>query len=233
MDWLDVPWCTKVPQSPHCSNRGGFKINCIGLHYTAGGSPQGTLKWFSMPQSDASAHFVVGRKGEIYQCVPLSQRAWHFGQASLEYEGFTVSDRPDRCAIGIEISNYGDLVKYDNKYYFQEIIDDVHKYDVDRYGQPVEADLEFFSSGVKIHGFWEPYTTETVDAVVKLCSLLVKEFSIPLHRIVGHEDVAMPIGRKVDPGPAWNWEMFVDLLCKDLGVGIPDDMWKLHKTVRL
>ena len=233
MEWITEPWCTKLDDPPvhNFSSRDGLRINCIGIHYTAGGSPKGSYKWFTYPEAKASAHFIVGRRGEIYQCVSMENRAWHFGNAELEYDGAIITDHPDRCAIGIEIANYGKLMKTDTGFYVNDTVDQYHRYDDRLYGDPIQADL-VFASGRTFSGFWEPYKEDTIDAVVKLCGYLVKEFSIPLKRIVGHEDVALPEGRKIDPGPAWDWKKFIERLSDGLGLTIPDDIWELHKTVR-
>lgn len=41
-----------------------------------------------------------------------------------------------------------------------------------------------------------------------LCIDLKKQHGFPAENIVGHSDVARPVGRKVDPGPLWDWEDF-------------------------
>lgn len=41
-----------------------------------------------------------------------------------------------------------------------------------------------------------------------LCIDLMKQHGFPAENIVGHSDVARPVGRKVDPGPLWDWEDF-------------------------
>jgi len=54
----------------------------------------------------------------------------------------------------------------------------------------------------------ENYTSEQIDTVVDLCIDLCHRYpAITLSRIVGHQDVAMPRGRKTDPGPHFPWEV--------------------------
>jgi N-acetyl-anhydromuramyl-L-alanine amidase AmpD len=71
-----------------------------------------------------------------------------------------------------------------------------------------------------------------VDSVARLTVDLVQTFDVPIQRIIGHEDVATPLGhRKFDPGPLWNWKKFIPDVCGRLGISVPNDVWKLHKTV--
>jgi hypothetical protein len=70
-------------------------IRLIVVHVTEG-TFASTVAWFRNPRARASAHFVVGRDGEITQMVPTRDVAWHSGNAwvnlhsiGVEDEGFT------------------------------------------------------------------------------------------------------------------------------------------------
>jgi N-acetyl-anhydromuramyl-L-alanine amidase AmpD len=51
------------------------------------------------------------------------------------------------------------------------------------------------------------------ERVVELLADMVKR--LPLTFIVGHEDVAIPAGRKKDPGMQFDWEKLRDLIDAD------------------
>jgi N-acetylmuramoyl-L-alanine amidase len=51
-----------------------------------------------------------------------------------------------------------------------------------------------------------PYTKEQYDSLITLCRKLIRKYAIPPERILGHSDVASPVGRKRDPGPHFDWE---------------------------
>lgn len=173
-------------QSPNRSSRRGVAINAIILHFTAGASLFTTVNWFQNPRAGVSAHYVVGRKGEIVQMVHEHEKAWHAGQASLQGD-----PRVNSMSIGIEIVNWGKLEKHDGVFYCWPG-GYTRKYDVPKYGKPFEA-----PDGT----YWAPYTEEQVEAVIELCREIVSRYpDITIDRLVGHEDVAP--GRKVDPGPA-------------------------------
>jgi len=94
--WVDSPNFGARPD--------GVKIDTIVLHHTAGSTLAGTVKWFTMPESQVSAHFTVGKDGSIVQMVSNFDRAWHAG-GSKDHKGRTnVND----YSIGIEIVNVGD-----------------------------------------------------------------------------------------------------------------------------
>ena len=44
--------------------------------HIAEGSLEGTLSWLTSPQSQASAHIVIGRNAEVYRLVGLDEAAW-------------------------------------------------------------------------------------------------------------------------------------------------------------
>jgi hypothetical protein len=57
------------------------------------GSLDGTDAWFRNGRSEVSAHFGVGRSGDVYQWVNTGSQAWHAVEANdysvgVEHEGF-------------------------------------------------------------------------------------------------------------------------------------------------
>jgi N-acetyl-anhydromuramyl-L-alanine amidase AmpD len=92
-------------ESPHQNQRPpGTVIDTIVLHHTAGPSLEGTVKWFTMPESQVSAHYTIGKDGKIVQHVSTYYRAWHAGK-SIDSEG---RSNVNNFSIGIEMVNIGD-----------------------------------------------------------------------------------------------------------------------------
>lgn len=87
-------------------NHGGRMVahKFIMLHHTASTSFNGTVSYFRSSAAKSSAHFVVGKKGEVAQLVPMSLQAWHAGLG--DYEGIPKNKGNAYC-IGIEIVNKG------------------------------------------------------------------------------------------------------------------------------
>lgn len=49
------------------------------------------------------------------------------------------------------------------------------------------------------NGLGEPWGDEIMESYVKLVAALIKEFKLPLSAVLGHKEVAVPRGRKIDP----------------------------------
>ena len=68
------------------------------------------------------------------------------------------------------------------------------------------ADVNTYSIGIEMVGFATgDYTAEQIDVLVGLATGLCLKYKIPVERIVGHENIAVPPGRKTDPGPYFPW----------------------------
>ena len=67
--------------SPKYSSRKGTKVDKIVLHYTVSRSTESALRTLTTPVSEggrvASAHYVIGRDGFIWQLVSELNKAWH------------------------------------------------------------------------------------------------------------------------------------------------------------
>ena len=57
------------------------------VHVAQSPDSPGTIAWFDNPRSHVSSHFVIGRDGLVYQCVPLDRMAW----AEMDYNNRGVS----------------------------------------------------------------------------------------------------------------------------------------------
>jgi LysM repeat protein len=90
--------------SPHFNNRRRTDdITAIVIHSTANSSLEGVINWFNNPQSQLSAHYTIGKDGQIVQHVQDIHRAWHAGRSIWKgREGC------NDYAIGIELVNLND-----------------------------------------------------------------------------------------------------------------------------
>lgn len=104
----------QVP-SKNKSDRGQSIPIAIVNHITAG-SLRSVDNWFTSKNNDqASAHFCIGRNGEIHQYVPIEKRAWHaglvkgaskFATADIVKRYATIN--PNAYTVGIEHEGYQD-----------------------------------------------------------------------------------------------------------------------------
>ncbi|MEB3223994.1 MAG: N-acetylmuramoyl-L-alanine amidase, partial [Candidatus Sericytochromatia bacterium] len=58
------------------------------------------VNWFQHPRSFVSAHYIIGKRGELVQCVPDERRAWHAGPSKLAGR-----EKVNDFSIGIELVN--------------------------------------------------------------------------------------------------------------------------------
>ena len=57
--------------------RNGTRIARIILHYTAGSTAQSAVNTFQNQASQVSAHYIIGRNGDIFQMMEDYEKAWH------------------------------------------------------------------------------------------------------------------------------------------------------------
>ena len=94
---------TGVHSSPNKDIR-IWKPQLIVIHAT-GGKLAGALSWMLNPDSKVSAHWLIGKNGELYQLVEEKDVAWHAGDSEFDrVKGL------NRLSIGIELENMNDGV---------------------------------------------------------------------------------------------------------------------------
>ena len=82
--------------------REGYRPEAIVIHIMEG-TLKGTDAWFSNDESGVSAHYGVGKNGEIHQYVGESDRAWHTGRiVSPTWRLLKTDVNPNWYTIGIE-----------------------------------------------------------------------------------------------------------------------------------
>lgn len=190
----------KFQYSPNHSERGNFRVEWVIIHYTAAGKASGSIDWLCNYQSAASAHFVIDRNGETTQLVELDKAAWHAGTSEAMYDGQNHRG-VNRFSIGIELANYGQIHRGSNAWWV-ELGDNVYKYS----GLEPEAALLISGRGLNVPGFWEPYTNEQYAALDELL-LKIKNAGYPV-KLLGHADISTPVGRKLDPGPLFDFSRY-------------------------
>lgn len=182
--------------SPYHSSRHGQPITAIIYHFTAGPKLEGTVEYFKKNSSQVSAHYVLGKDGRIVQMVPLDRASHHAGNSVLAGKKGVNS-----FSVGIEIVNWGALLKQgqpyrDSNQQQKRCLHPFCTYTGSKYtGQsPVLAQKQY----------WEPFTDAQYDALIRLTRHILSVAPSITH-ITGHEDVALPLGRKNDPGGAFDW----------------------------
>lgn len=165
----------------------------IVIHFTAGSSLASSVNVLTNADSGVSAHFVVGRNGDIVQMLPTNKIAWHAGES--HYEG---RSGLNQYSIGIELDNAGQLkARGDGTYesWFGEV-----------YGE--NEVLAAQHANQQSISYWHKYTDVQIARTLSICKALCSYYDIST--VVGHEEIAP--ARKVDPGPAFPLQKFKALV---------------------
>lgn len=85
--------------SPNFDSR---RPNLVVIHHTTDETAEEALQTLTSPERRVSAHYLVGRDGQIFQLVDESNRAWHAGQSWWNGQSDVNS-----ASIGIELDNTG------------------------------------------------------------------------------------------------------------------------------
>lgn len=78
------------------------KPNFVVIHHTAQNSCEQTLRTFTLPRTQVSAHYVICRDGTVFHMLNDYLRAWHAGLSSWGNDKDINSS-----SIGIELDNDG------------------------------------------------------------------------------------------------------------------------------
>ncbi len=82
--------------------RKGYKPEAVVIHIMDG-TLAGTDSWFANPASQVSAHYGIGRNGEVHQYVQENDSAWHAGRIDAPVWKFIRPNiNPNLYTIGIE-----------------------------------------------------------------------------------------------------------------------------------
>lgn len=188
----------------------------IVLHFTVG-HLQGDINSLSSPsRGHVSTAFVLGRDGTAYQLFSSYFWSYHLGKGAIGGNGTN-----SKYSIGIEISNYGPLVKRGDN------LETVYS---KREGHDVYCSLDDTDKYVKLdkpyrgHEYFATYTDEQYESLIVLLRYLTARYDIPrkfidedkryeatetnadFNGIQSHVNYRTD---KVDIGPAFDWDRVI------------------------
>ncbi len=170
---------------PTPNKSGSLKPELIIVHDTAGQLDHMTsVSWLCNPQAKASAHFVIGRKGEIIQLASCLVKTWHAGKSS--YKG---RQNVNDFAIGIEIANPGKLFRPQGSLTARAAFG--KEYSVKDYN------ISFAETKSHGAGWWVPYSEAQIKATLDLCMAIGDKYGIK--DVAAHFEISP--GRKIDVNP--------------------------------
>ncbi|WP_026998558.1 peptidoglycan recognition protein family protein [Eisenibacter elegans] len=139
----------------------------IVIHHTAGsGSAWNTKQWWDMHPAQVATDFIIDADGSILRVIPKGYWAWHLGVGRMDL---------DSRAIGIELCNYGFLVKAGNTYH-------------NDYGGIVPPERVYtLKEQWKGHWYFEKYTPQQLQSLYGLLKCLVEEYGINFDKNTFHD----------------------------------------------
>ncbi|MDR2539024.1 MAG: N-acetylmuramoyl-L-alanine amidase [Chlamydiales bacterium] len=192
-------------------NEGSPKM--LVMHFTACPTDE-ALQILTSKTSQVSAHFLIPPEGDpVYRLVPENMRAWHAGVAEWRGESDVNSN-----SIGLEIVNWG--------YTYGIISNEPSEPSLKKmWSQAIHAQRRAGNQNPSAKKIWHPFPPKQMDIVTCLSQDLIKKWSINSENVIGHADIAP--GRKVDPGPLFDWE---SLAKKGVGVWYDSNMDRVHSN---
>lgn len=192
-------WCPFAEIGPKMRTHGNFKNNYpeyVVIHFTAGRSLKGdkdSINCINYGIEQGYAYFCLSRIGTLYQTHSLGEYGWHAGKS--EFRGLKgMSQR----SIGIEINCAGRVTK-NNGYYktwFGEYLPEAEIRELKKAQDNSPA------------GFYHRYTIEQEKTLLDfLMWLKWNNTDFDFDNVVGHNEIAIPAGRKDDPGGSLSMSM--------------------------
>lgn len=143
----------------------------IVLHHTVSGvSVKGDIDWWKSTPERVGTPFIIARDGTIHQIFDEKYWIHHLGikQWMLQQWGSKVSnDRLNQLSIGIELDNWGGLVKKNGRWYSYTGVE-IPSCDVQEYPQGYRGFYAF-----------EKYSAAQLIALRELLGFLVEKYQIP------------------------------------------------------
>jgi N-acetylmuramoyl-L-alanine amidase len=167
-------------------------LETVVIHSTAGSNALAIVRYFTTPNTPASAHLLIARDGKIYQMVDFQTQSWHAGKSQL-----LGKTDINTLSVGIELENAGLLKQHDKRYYawFGKKI-------------PESQVVQLVNPQTGFHAYWQTYTEKQLDKLTEVCKLLL--FNYKIRRIVGHSEISLT--GNIDPGPAFPLPDFKKLI---------------------
>lgn len=186
----------------------------IVLHYTAGTTASGAWSSWKQRTDRVATAFIVDTNGWVFQTFNPSFWAWHLGLKGVDNE----SGKHDKRSIGLELVNFGPLMKKPDGYLYAWPKNYGTKFcHVDEKDKYICADWR----GMQYHAAFTKEQLESTSALVKdLCSQFNIAPDVPKDPAAFNLELgkkwkgiathSMFRSDKFDVGPAFDWTMLIE-----------------------
>jgi N-acetyl-anhydromuramyl-L-alanine amidase AmpD len=162
------------------------------IHWTAGEPSQGGEDGIASGVKSGYTYLFLPRDGQVWQGAPTHAGGYHAGNASVS----------SLDCLGIEVANAGRVEKLNGRYVPWFAKNGDGSINVARCipADQIIYDNDGPEDDGSFQGYYQKYTEAQVKSLTKLALYCVQVLGIPVANIRGHDEVATPHGRKVDPG---------------------------------
>ena len=154
----------------------------IYLHHTVSGNNANAVAnwWKSNPEKVAVA-MIIGKDGTIYQLYESNKWAYHLGlQLPTFQENGVTFQWLDKISIGIEILNWGGLVKDTTGKWYPAGWDSVNKKSIPLINCGEIQEVQEYPNGFRGYFGFEKYSSAQIESVRKLLCYWNERYNIPL-----------------------------------------------------
>lgn len=197
-DEMWIPFALKHDKMPR---RAQIKPKYLIIHWTAGDPGQKGLSGIEEGAARGFTYLFLERGGILWQGAPTDAGGYHIGSAKID---------SFQC-LGVEVACAGRLQKIGDLFVPWYAKDKDGKINEERciskneviYDEDGPEDDESFA------GYYQLFTVPQLDTLERLSLYFCQELGGSPDRILGHDFVATPYGRKVDPGYSMGMSMKV------------------------
>ena len=154
----------------------------IYLHHTvSGNNAKAVDNWWESTRERVAVAILIARDGTIYQLFSSEKWAYHLGLDTVIFNENNIPYQSlDRISIGIEILNWGALVKHIDGKWYPAAWDKALKKIVPQIRCGEIKEVQEYKDGFRgFYGF-EKYTQAQVESVRQLLCFWNKKYNIPL-----------------------------------------------------
>ena len=184
-----IPFATKIDKMAR--RKEVWPVYFI-IHWTAGEPSQKGSDGIASGVSNGYTYCFLERSGKLFQGAPTNQGGYHAGNANVS----------SLDCLGVEVACAGKVEKIGDLFvpWFAKNSDgSVNKA---RCIAPSEIiyDKDDTADDGSFAGYYQSFTPEQKATLLKMALYCVQVLGMPVANIRGHDEVATPHGRKVDPG---------------------------------
>lgn len=154
----------------------------VTVHYLGEVEPERAHASLLNHKDKLGYHLVIDRAGKVWQFARMNQRVYHAGKALWNGRS------PNRSHVAVAIASWGEVQPVGENYLAYT-------------GRPVPRDEVACRRGnLSSELFYWHAATEAQEVALRRVLGWFKAMGIQPDDVVGHDECAIPRGRKVDPG---------------------------------